>query len=78
MDASSGGRATGAERWERLQAYLFVLRPGAVVTVRSIERRTGLDADAIEMVMRALTRASIFRQQGAATYVRQRIHPEPT
>jgi len=76
MDASRRGRAAGAERWERLQAYLFVLRPGAVVTVGSIARRTGLDTEAIEMVLRGLTRATIFRQQGAATYVRQRIHPE--
>jgi hypothetical protein len=28
------------------------------------------------MVLQALMRASLFRQQGTAKYVRQRIHPE--
>jgi hypothetical protein len=76
MDASSMGTAAGDERWNRLQTYLFALRPGAVVTVRGMAKRTGLDTDAIEMVLRALMRASLFRQRGRAHYVRQRIHPD--
>lgn len=76
MDVSREGIAAGDDRWNRLQVYLFALRPGAVVTIGGIARRTGLDTEAIEMVLQALMRASLFRQQGAAKFVRQRIHPE--
>jgi len=76
MDASSKRSAAGDERWNRLQTYLFALRPGAVVTIGGMAKRTGLDTDAIEMVLQALMRASLFRQRGRAQYVRQRIHTD--
>jgi hypothetical protein len=76
MDVSIHGTAAGDERWNRLQTYLFALQPGAVVTIRGIARRTGLDNDAIEMVLQGLMRASLFRQRGTAKYVRQRIRPK--
>ena len=76
MDVQKAGSAAGDERWNRLQVYLFTLRPGSVVTIGGIAKRTGLDTHAIEMVLQALMRASLFRPQGTAKYVRQRIHPE--
>jgi len=73
MDTPSHGRADGDERWNRLQAYLLDLQPGHVVTIDDVAQATGLDATTIEMVLQALTRASLFHSKGATTFVRQRI-----
>jgi hypothetical protein len=66
------GRAAD-DRWERLQTLLLALQPGHVVTVSSLAKNSGVEADAVEMVLRALTRASLFQLRGPATFVRQRM-----
>jgi hypothetical protein len=76
MSTGINRRSAGDDRWDRLQTFLLGLQPGHIVTVGALAQSTGLEADTVEMVLQALTRASLFRPNGRATFVRQRLHVE--
>jgi hypothetical protein len=57
-------------RWDRLQRLLAGLKPGEAVTINGVAARTGLGADSIDTVLKALTRADMFAQTNPTTFVR--------
>ena len=60
----------GDNRWDRLQRLLAGLKPGEAVTINGVAARTGLGADSVDAVLQALTRADMFAQRNATTFVR--------
>jgi DNA-binding transcriptional regulator YhcF (GntR family) len=56
-----------------LRKLLQQIRPGERVTTRQVAEQTGLAADSVDTVLRALTRASIYRAAGPAVFVRERF-----
>ena len=57
-------------RWDRLQRLLAGLKPGEAVTISGVAARTGLEADSVDAVLQALTRADMFAQRDPTTFVR--------
>lgn len=69
----SGGDAAGGGAWERFQELLTTLKPGQQVTVNSLAARSGLEVESVDTVLQALTRAELFVQVDAVTFVRERL-----
>jgi hypothetical protein len=57
-------------RWDSLQRLLAGLKPGEAVTINGVAARTGLGADSVNTVLKALTRADMFAQKSPTTFVR--------
>jgi hypothetical protein len=76
-NANSRTNIMGDARWERLQALLLAVRPGQKVTARAVSAESGLELATVEMVLNALTKATLFRVCATSTYVRQRLELLP-
>ena len=59
--------------WDRLQRFLFMLKPGQSVTVGEIAARTGLPEDSVDTVLVALTRAALFHRTAPTRFVRDSL-----
>jgi hypothetical protein len=49
------------------------MKPGEAATVSGIAARTGVEAEAVETLLQALTRAKMFAQKTPTTFVRERL-----
>jgi hypothetical protein len=73
MRTAQHGSVESDTRWDRLQRFLFGLKPGQCVTVSEIAARTGLPEDSVDTVLVGLTRAALFHRTAPATFVRDSL-----
>lgn len=64
-------------RWDRLRRFLLDVEPGQTITVAEVADVTGLGAESVDTVLRALARAALFTPTTRHTFVRDRLSPSP-